>query len=92
MSSDARWTGRLEVELDSPSAAEWLAAALTPESTREVPRGGAAIERPTPRRVAVAIWARDAGAMRAALNTYLGWIDLALATARAARDGAPVPP
>jgi len=37
----------------------------------------------------LSISARDSGAMRAALNTYLGWVHLSLATARAAssREG-----
>jgi tRNA threonylcarbamoyladenosine modification (KEOPS) complex Pcc1 subunit len=33
----------------------------------------------------LSISARDSGAMRAALNTYLGWVHLSLATAQAAR-------
>ena len=85
----APWTAQLDVTLESPAAADWLAAALAPESAREVPRGGASIDRSAPDRVAVALWARDAGAMRAALNTYLGWIELVVATARAADADSP---
>lgn len=88
MSRAPPWSAEIAVALASARDAEIVAAALRPESAREVPRAGAALARPAPAVVALRLWADDAGAMRAALNTYLGWIDLALATARAA-VGAP---
>jgi len=69
-------TGRAEL-------ARWLEQALSPEAAREVPRA-----RTTVRRrgavVELRLEASDAGAMRAALNTYLGWVALSLATVGAA--------
>ena len=57
---------------------------LGPESSREVPRARAQVRRTGDRTLELALDARDSGALRAALNTYLGWIHLALATARVA--------
>lgn len=64
--------------------AHWLEESLRPEAAREVPRASARLRHSSPGSVEVTIRADDAGAMRAALNTYLGWIDLGLATARVA--------
>jgi tRNA threonylcarbamoyladenosine modification (KEOPS) complex Pcc1 subunit len=78
------WTATLLLQLPSEEAAQRLEAALRPEAAREVPRARARIERPSARAVRLAIDANDTGALRAALNTYLGWVTLAQATEAAA--------
>ncbi len=83
-SSGAPWTARIVVRTDSIEVSDWLVRALGPEASREVPRARAELFSPSLGTTAIAIEARDGGAMRAALNTYLGWVDLALATARRA--------
>ncbi len=80
-----RWQATISVDCRSGPEATWLAEALGPEATREVPRAAARVELKSPGRLRVTIEANDAGAMRAALNTYLGWVELSLATVRAAR-------
>ncbi len=79
------WTATLTVRSTGPEFAGWLEQALRPEASREVPRARAEIRRTEGGVVEVAIVARDVGALRAALNTYLGWIHLSVATVRAAR-------
>ena len=71
--------------------ARWLADALVPEAAREVPRSRASVRR-AGSVVELRVDASDAGAMRAALNTYLGWIALALATVQAAQSARPSAP
>jgi tRNA threonylcarbamoyladenosine modification (KEOPS) complex Pcc1 subunit len=83
--TDWAWTASVEVRLDDPAVADWLEQALRPEASREVPRAHAELKRGPGPVLELSISARDSGAMRAALNTYLGWIHLSLATARAAR-------
>jgi tRNA threonylcarbamoyladenosine modification (KEOPS) complex Pcc1 subunit len=84
MPAAAVWTGTIEIRAPSHERAEWLFRALGPEAEREVPRSRATLLRPQPDLVRIEIGARDTGALRAALNTYLGWIDLAEATLAAA--------
>ena len=79
-----RWTATIAVRPSRPTLADWIERSLRPEVTREVPRTRALLRRPGPRTVEVVIEAKDAGAMRAALNTYLGWVRLAAATVQAA--------
>jgi len=79
------WTASVEVRLGDPSVADWVEQALRPEAAREVPRAHAELSRGPGSTIVLAIGARDSGAMRAALNTYLGWVHLSLATAEAAR-------
>jgi tRNA threonylcarbamoyladenosine modification (KEOPS) complex Pcc1 subunit len=67
--------------------ARWVGRALAPEALRELARAEATIRSRGPGRLELTIRAADAGAMRAALNTYLGWIQLSLATAQAAEPG-----
>jgi tRNA threonylcarbamoyladenosine modification (KEOPS) complex Pcc1 subunit len=62
-----------------------VARALAPEASREVPRARARLARPDPRSVELRIAAEDTSACRAAVNTYLGWVGLVLATERAAQ-------
>ena len=80
----AAWTATVRVDLDDPTIVQWLERALEPEASREVPRAHAELRRSAPGSLELTITAEDSGAMRAALNTYLGWIHLSLATARAA--------
>jgi tRNA threonylcarbamoyladenosine modification (KEOPS) complex Pcc1 subunit len=80
--SDAEepWAVTISVRTRDPRVAGWLERALGPEVTREVPRARATLARPAPDRLDIVLAARDTGAVRAALNTYLGWVHLALAT------------
>lgn len=80
MTGADRWSATIVVERTSPESAARLAQALAPEAAREVPRARARIARPSPSVVELQITARDTGALRAALNTYLGWVELAAAT------------
>jgi tRNA threonylcarbamoyladenosine modification (KEOPS) complex Pcc1 subunit len=89
--SDPRWTARFTVRLDAPESADRLLAALGPEATREVPKTTAVLGRPSPSVVSIDVRASEAGALRAAANTYLGWVDLAATAEAVARraDAAP---
>ena len=78
------WTATVSVRADEPKVLDWLERALRPEAEREVPRARAAVARPTEDTLELTISSNDSGAMRAALNTYLGWVHLSLATARTA--------
>ncbi len=91
MSPSVAWTAVLTVRRPSRASADRLMAALVPEAAREVPRARSAISRPASGSIALHIEARDTGALRAALNTYLGWVDLAESTeaAVAAATGEP---
>ncbi len=85
------WTATVTIRPGSPSLAAMLERALRPESAREVPRVRAILRRPSEDTVELDVVARDSGAMRAAMNTYLGWVQLSLATARSAAGRAPDP-
>ena len=82
-------TATVVVRAGTSSLAAWLVGALTPEASREVPRAHARVRSLDPNSFELTIEARDLGSRRAALNTYLGWVDLACRTAGAA--GASVP-
>ncbi|MCI4372732.1 MAG: CTAG/PCC1 family protein [Thermoplasmata archaeon] len=82
------WTAVISVRLPRSELATWLEQALSPEAAREVPRAHAEIRRGSPDSVEIALTARDTGAVRAAMNTYLGWVHLALATVAPAAGGA----
>ena len=84
------WTASVRLHSLDPKVVDWLEQALRPEAEREVPRAHAEIHRGEAGSLEIAISARDSGAMRAALNTYLGWVALSLATARAARGEDPL--
>jgi len=77
---DPLWRATISVHVRGEDVAGWLERALAPEAAREVPRASARLRRTGPREFEIAIEARDTGAVRAALNTYLGWVHLALAT------------
>jgi tRNA threonylcarbamoyladenosine modification (KEOPS) complex Pcc1 subunit len=87
--SDAPWTATLTVRTGSEHLAAILERSLRPEAEREVPRSRAILSRPSAETVEISISARDSGAMRAALNTHLGWVHLSLATARSVRGSSP---
>jgi tRNA threonylcarbamoyladenosine modification (KEOPS) complex Pcc1 subunit len=78
------WTASVVVHATGPDVAAWLERSLGPEASREVPRARAEVALTPEGALELRISARDSGSMRAALNTYLGWIHLSLATARAA--------
>jgi tRNA threonylcarbamoyladenosine modification (KEOPS) complex Pcc1 subunit len=92
------WTAQLIVPCGSRAAAERTRAALAPEIKREVPRARVSGLREDGDRLVVDLTASDTGAMRAALNTYLGWIGLIRAAEDVARrdpmqrGSPPVPP
>jgi tRNA threonylcarbamoyladenosine modification (KEOPS) complex Pcc1 subunit len=94
--NDARWSARFTIPTVSAASAERLLAALSPEAAREVPKATAVLGRPAPNVITIDVRASDAGALRAAANTYLGWVNLAgaaeLVALRAARaDQRPKP-
>ncbi|HTT73353.1 MAG TPA: KEOPS complex subunit Pcc1 [Thermoplasmata archaeon] len=85
----AGWRATIDVTLPDPGWCRWIEQALAPEVAREVPRARARVERRGSHGLAIEIEARDAGGVRAALNTYLGWVQLSVAALRA---GAAPPP
>jgi tRNA threonylcarbamoyladenosine modification (KEOPS) complex Pcc1 subunit len=78
------WSATIAVRARDSRLVGWVERALQPEAAREVPRTRAEVRTGPPDTVVITISARDSGALRAALNTYLGWVELSLATARAA--------
>jgi tRNA threonylcarbamoyladenosine modification (KEOPS) complex Pcc1 subunit len=78
--ADAGWSAVISIRLPRQELATWLERALRPEAAREVPRAKAEVRRASSEVVEVALSARDTGSVRAAMNTYLGWVHLALAT------------
>jgi len=78
------WDATIHVEHPDPSRVKWLSRSLAPEAAREVPRARAELLPGKDGSLDVRIVAQDSVALRAALNTYLGWIHLSLATADAA--------
>ncbi|MGI0055402.1 MAG: KEOPS complex subunit Pcc1 [Thermoplasmata archaeon] len=89
MSVEDGWRLAIRTCLPRSADAELLLRSLGPEATREVPRTRARVDRVEPTVVLVEVHARDTGAVRAAANTYLGWIDLTLATLDRARRRSP---
>ena len=85
------WSATVRLATGRAELARWLERALRPEAAREVPRARTTLRR-SGASVELRVVASDAGAMRAALNTYLGWIALSLATVRAAEADGVTPP
>ena len=85
--SEDPWSATVAVRARDPQLVGWVERALRPEAAREVPRANAELRIGPPDTVVITISAHDAGALRAALNTYLGWVHLSLATARAVSTG-----
>ena len=83
--STGGWTAHFRVTLAGSDAADHLLAVLAPESAREVPKATASLGRPSPQVVTIDVRASDPGALRAAANTYLGWVELAAGAATVAR-------
>jgi tRNA threonylcarbamoyladenosine modification (KEOPS) complex Pcc1 subunit len=87
------WTGTIVCRCPTPEMAERLARSLGPEAVREVPRARAEVQRGAEGEVRILLSARDTGALRAAVQTYLGWLRLAEATEAVASlpddDGTP---
>lgn len=77
------WRATVAIRTPEPAWSDWLEQSLGPEAAREVPRARAVLRRRGADRIDLEIEAHDAGAMRAALNTYLGWVQLSVATLRA---------
>ncbi len=66
---------RATIHLDGPEAAT-IREALAPEAGRDVPKARVRVSG-TSRRVSLVIEAEDTGALRAAVNSYLRWADVA---------------
>jgi tRNA threonylcarbamoyladenosine modification (KEOPS) complex Pcc1 subunit len=79
------WEVRLEHRSESPEAAQRLFQVLAPEASREVPRARAVLRPPEGPVLLLEISAKDTGGLRAAVQTYLGWLQLAEATERVGR-------
>ena len=79
------WKAQIAIERPDRDSAARLERALLPESAREVPRSRASVGHPCETLVTIDVDADDAGALRAALNTYLGWVGLALGSESVAR-------
>ena len=77
-------TNRAVVTFIGPEAGI-LAKALSPEAGRDVPRASVRISG-LPGRTTLTIDAEDAAAMRAALNSYIRWADVAEKMAREVRE------
>jgi len=72
------WTATIVVRRPDRGSAERIERALAPEAAREVPRSHARLRRPSEREIVLDVEANDTGALRAAINAYLGWVRLAL--------------
>jgi tRNA threonylcarbamoyladenosine modification (KEOPS) complex Pcc1 subunit len=73
------WVASIVVRRPTANSAGHLLAVLSPEAGREVPRSTASISQRGDT-VTLRVRARDTGALRAAVNTFLGWVDLATRT------------
>ncbi len=80
------WEGTITIGPALPVVLRSLERALEPEVAREVPRAGASLRRNRSGTLGLSIRSADTGALRAALNTYLGWIDLVVGTVRAVSE------
>ena len=67
---------RATVTLEGPDAAV-VRAALMPEAGRDIPKARVRVAG-TARAVRILVEAEDTGTLRAALNSYLRWADVAL--------------
>ena len=80
----AGWVARIQVHLSNANGAERLARTLTPEATREVPRARTSVVRDGETSVEIRLFARDTSSLRAAVNTFLGWVELVAHTEKVA--------
>ncbi len=74
---------RAEIRIEGPEAAV-LRRALAPEAGREIPRTDVRVQG-RGRSLLLRIDAQDTGALRAALNSYLRWADVASGIVREAK-------
>jgi KEOPS complex subunit Pcc1 len=72
------------VTLEAGDSAATLIQALSPEAGREVPRARASLKLDGAN-VVLEVEADDAGALRAALNSYLRWAALAMDASKLAK-------
>ena len=66
---------RATISIEGPEAPV-IHQALSPEAGRDVPKARGALGG-TARRVTITVEAEDSGALRAAVNSYLRWSDVA---------------
>ena len=78
------WAAEVAIDCASEAEARRLHRVLGPESSREVPRARASLTEPTDRTLSIHLETRDTGALRAGLQTFLGWVQLESETVRAA--------
>jgi tRNA threonylcarbamoyladenosine modification (KEOPS) complex Pcc1 subunit len=74
---------RATITFDGPDLAV-VYEALRPETGRDVPKARVSM-RPGRNRLTLGIEAQDTSALRAAVNSYLRWADVAMRVAREAR-------
>lgn len=86
MGSPSAWKARIVVRRPDGASSVHLERALRPEAAREVPRSHATLVRLDDRTILLEVEASDTGALRAAVNAFLGWVRLALAAESVARD------
>ena len=86
-----RWVAVVSVRTTRPATAAVLLRAMGPEVSREVPRAHVGFTQPSRTVVEIRIVADDTGAMRAALNTYLGWVRLAASAAAVGEESLAIP-
>jgi tRNA threonylcarbamoyladenosine modification (KEOPS) complex Pcc1 subunit len=84
--SETAWIATITVRRPDPVSAKRIERALAPEAAREVPRSHARLRRPSEREIVLDVEANDTGALRAAVNAYLGWVRLALDAEEVARE------
>ncbi|MCI4363047.1 MAG: CTAG/PCC1 family protein [Thermoplasmata archaeon] len=77
MTGPSAWSATLRIHRGRSTDADRLFASLEPEASREVPRTHVQLRRPSPAQIEIALTARDTGALRAGVNTFLGWVALA---------------
>ena len=84
MTGAVPWRADLRVKCRDQSSARALFRVLVPEAEREVPRTRTVLVSPKGAEVHIRLEAADTGAVRAGVNTHLGWLALAQETQRAA--------
>ncbi|MCI4346031.1 MAG: hypothetical protein L3K07_04690 [Thermoplasmata archaeon] len=92
MTGPSGWTARLRIVRVNRVDADRLFAALGPEASREVPRAQVKLRRGRANDVLLELEARDTGALRAGVNTFLGWVALAERTESELRSTTPALP
>lgn len=70
---------RAEIRMTDCGRSEFLARTLKPETVREIPRTKVEVDAEGDR-LLINVAAEDVNALRAALNSYIRWLKLALDT------------